>query len=335
MSPRGNRISRDDLETRGKGKQMHYQPASRSFYAIVAFGALLGAGGTVSLVASARQTPPSAAQSKKAMRSAPPLPAAAKQVPLPGFDKPGDVHRSQKGDPISTVDPQKQGHVILHEPDGDLKTGIYKARDVVYTEGDMKFTGQTAVYNENTLELDTRGSLVLDDPGHHVTGDKCHVFRTKRLAVMTGNIIITLKPTPPSPDAPANADREKQRQYPVIITCDHADDFYKKNFIVLKGHLIFKQMILKNNGKTVERTLTAEHAEYDGKTNKMHLFQPVNAYDSEGQKSDFEADVFVGTKEGEETLTSPGKMTVRFNPDEAPEDDTSADKTPPVPKPPK
>jgi lipopolysaccharide export system protein LptA len=307
---------------------MNHPPTSRSFYAVAVYGTLLVAGGTVSLVASARQSPPSSAQAKKAAQTTP-EPTTGKQVALPGFDKQGGVSGVQAGAPVSGTNPQSSAKVVLFGADGSEKTGISTARDVVYTEGDMKFTGQKAVYNSNTLELDTQGSLVLDDPKHHVTGDKSHVYRKKRLAVMTGSIVITLKPTPPDPNVPIDPDKAKQRQFPVIITCDNADDYYKKDFIILKGHLIFKQTIVKDNGKTVERTLTAEHGEYDGKTNTLHLFEPVKAYDSEGQKSDFEKDVFVGTKEGEETLTSPGKAQIIFNLDDASDDDAAADQSSP------
>lgn len=311
---------------------MSYQPASRSFYAIVAFGTLLAAGGAFSLVASARQSAPSAAQAKKAAQSVP-SPTTGRQTNLPGFDKTSDAHAGPAGAAIPGSDLQKQAHILLHEPDMNEKTGIAKGHDVVYTEGDMKFTGQTAVYNKNTLELEAQGSLELDDPKHHVTGDKSHVYRKKQLAVMTGSVVITLKPTPLDPNAPPNPDAAKQRQFPVIITCDRAEDSYKKDFIVLTGHLVFKQTILKDNGKMVERTLTAEHAEYDGRTSQLHLFQPVKAYDSEGQKSDFEKDVFVGTKEGEETLKSTGKSTTILNLDDVSNDDPAADKkdTPPPP----
>jgi len=293
----------------------------RSFYGFATVSTLLVAGGAISLVASARQSSPSPAQTKKVTQVIP-SPANVKQVPLPGFDKSG-----APASPSASGKAPQQGQVVLHEGNYSAKSGIAKGQDAVYTDGDMKFTGQSAVYNTNTLELDTTGNLVLDDPKHHVTGDKAHVDRNRHLAVMTGNIVITLKPTPPNPNIPVNPDAAKQRQYPVIITCDRAEDSYKKNFIVLTGHLIFKQTIVKDNGKTVERTVTSEHAEYDGKAEMLHLFQPVKAYDSEGQKWEIEKDAFVGTKEGEETLTTPGKSTLIFNSDEADDDDKAADKT--------
>lgn len=309
---------------------MNHPPTGRSIYAIAAFSTLLAAGGVVSMVASARQSPPTAAQAKKPAQTPPPT--KVKQVPLPGFDKPDATHPAPAGASGTNTPPERQGKVNLIDGDVDTKTGIGTGKNVVYTEGEMKFTGQSAVYNDNTKELVTQGNLVLDDPKHHVTGDKCHVYSSKRRAVMSGNIVITLKPSTPDPNLPNNSDRSKQSQYPVIITCDNADDYYKKNFIILTGHLVFKQMYMKNNGKMVERTVTADHAEYDGKANKLHLFKPVKSYDSDGQKGEFESDVFVGTKEGEETLTSSGKSNYQFILEEVPDDDTAPEDTTPEKK---
>ncbi|MCW3054210.1 MAG: hypothetical protein JWN14_3380 [Chthonomonadales bacterium] len=304
---------------------MNHLPIDRSFYGLATIGTLLLVAGTLSLVASARQSPPSPAQVKKVIPIAPPR-TANKPVTLPGLDKPSG---KQAGAPLPSAGPQKQGQGLLAMDDTDLneKSSLSKGKNFVYTEGDMKFTGMAAVYNKKSQELDAQGSLVLDDPKHHVTGDKSHVDTTKKLAVLTGNIVITLKPAPPDPNAPANQDAEKERKYPVIITCDRAEDSYKKDFIVLNGHLIFKQTIVKDDGKMVERTLTAEHAEYDGKANKLHLFQPVKAHDTEDQQTDFEKDVFVGTKEGETSLTSPGRSTTKFNLDNATDDAAGPDKT--------
>ncbi len=313
---------------------MTHQPFGRSFYGVVAFGALVAAGGTISLVASARQSAPSPSQTKRAAQTAPVSPAG-KQTALPGFGKSTDVHGTPAVAPSPTLETQKAAHIAMDDPDLNIKTGLTKGKNVVYTEGDMKFTGLTAVYNDKTKELDAQGSLELDDPKHHVTGDRSHVDRKKQMATIAGSVVITLKPTPPDPGVPADSDRAKQHQYPIIITCDRVQDAYKKEFIVLTGHLVFKQTIKKDDGKMVERTLTAEHAEYDGKTNTMHLFQPVKAFDSEGQKIDFEKDVYVGTKEGEETLKSTGHSTINFNLDDAKGDDPAADskETPPPPDP--
>ncbi len=306
----------------------HYSQ-SRSRFGFAALSLLTIAGGTLSLLASARQSPPTSASAKKAALSALP-PPAGKQPTLPGFDKTAEPRRNPlTALPVDTAQAtgsQKPADLVMEDPDVNLKTGINKGKNFIYTEGETRVTGAAATYNKKTKELDAQGKLELDDPKHHVTGDKSHVDRNAQLATITGSVVITLKPTPPDPGVPQDNDSAKQRQHPVIITCDRVDDHYKKDFIVLTGHLIFKQTITKDDGKTVERTMTADHAEYDGQANKLHLFQPVKASDTEGQNIEFEKDAYVGTKEGEETLTSTGKSKIKFNlddtknPDEKPAD---------------
>jgi hypothetical protein len=152
---------------------------------------------------------------------------------------------------------------------------------------------------------------------YDITLNQKNVERKIKLAVITGNVVIVLKPKEEEPKGPtvkvASDDGQdnkeklrKDRNRGGTITCDQVDDYYKKEFAILKGHLVFKQQITKENGDKVDRTLTSDHAEYDGKANKMHLFAPVKFHDSDGQEIEFEKDVYVGTKEGEETLDSKG-----------------------------
>ena len=58
----------------------------------------------------------------------------------------------------------------------------------------------------------------------------------------------------------------------------------------------------RSDGHFSQRTLTAEHAEFDGKTGTLHLFPPVDMKDTDNQSGHFDQDVFVGTKEGEESV---------------------------------
>lgn len=233
----------------------------------------------------------------------------ATAIPPPGKTAPG------LASPATSVDDPKRKYVGLEGAEWtvDEKTGITTARDFTYTEDDMVVTGAKARYNKNTSVLDANGNLVLDDPKHHVTGDKAHVdnSRKAKLAIFTGSVVIVLKPKAQPADAPAN-DVASEKGKGGTITCDRVDDYYKKQFVILRGHLTFKQKITKKDGHTVERTLTADHAEYDGKHDKMHLFVPVEMTDSDGQEAHFEQDVFVGTKEGEETLDSKGRTRLKI-----------------------
>jgi hypothetical protein len=211
--------------------------------------------------------------------------------------------------------------------DVDEKTGITTGHDFTYKEGDMVVTGANARYNKKTKVLDADGRLALDNPRQHVTGDKAHVDNSKKakLAVFTGSVVIVIKPKDRPADAGAN-EVAGEKGKGGTITCDRVDDYYKKDFAILTGHLTFKQKITKKDGGMVERTLTADHAEYDGKHDKMHLFPPVDVKDTDGQEAHFTTDALVGTKEGEETLESKGKISLKILLDDDADDsgDTSA-----------
>ena len=234
----------------------------------------------------------------------------------------------------ATGDSQKHADLDLLDPTVDERTGITTGRDVVYKEDDMVVTGAKARYtrfNKNTGMLEAEGNLVLDDPKYHITGDKASYDNraNAKIAIVTGTVVIVIKPKDkPSDTNPS--DVAKQKSNGATIYCDRLDYFRNKKFVVLTGHLIFKQTITKDNGRTVERTMTAEHAEHDQKADKMHLFAPVEVKDTDDQEGHFDKDVFVGTKEGEETLQSSGRFKGKINVDSDDADDTKG--TTPDPK---
>jgi len=257
--------------------------------------------------------------------------AQASQLPGPlPSDKTGTILPPAQP-PAKPNDPaQKYGQFQAASGTVDENTGMITARDFVYTVDDMKVTGVNGRYNKDTKVLDAENNLALDNPKHHVTGDKAHVDNGKaKLAVFTGNVVIVIKPKDKSAEL-GSADIASEKSKGGTITCDHVDDYYKKQFVILRGHLTFKQKITKKNGATVERTLTADHAEYDGKNDKMHLFAPVELVDTDDQKGHFKDDVFIGTKEGEETLKTDGPANFIFIIPEDKDDseDTPAGKTP-------
>lgn len=278
--------------------------ASRSLMLLLTLAA--GVGGTLHAVA--RQTPP-----KKA--DAPPKPQSGVKTP-------------------------KMAGLTMDDPQYDEKTDFLVGTNFVYTEDDMQVTGNRARYNKASKKLLAEGNLVMEDKKYRMTGDKADVDNSKgkKLAIIIGNVKILIKPKE-KPAAPvgtttgtSNGEKENNenvgdtRRRGGTITCDRVESFYKKEFSKLFGNLVFKQTITKK-GKEIERTLTAEHAEYDGKAEKLTLFPPVKGSDTDGQEMEFSEIVYVGTKEGEENLESKrGKFTFRVEEDE--EDDG---KTPPPP----
>jgi hypothetical protein len=237
------------------------------------------------------------------------------QTQTPATRLPGDTAvPGQRGAPTGKADDpaKKMGSIDAEDYTLDEKTGVITARDFTYRADDMTVTGAKGRYNKNSKVLDAESNLVMDDPEHHVTGDKAHVDNGKaKLSIFTGSVIVVVKPKD-KPAAAGGSDVADEKGNGGTITCDRVEDYYKRKFVILIGHLTFKQTITKKDGSTVDRTLTAEHAEYDGKTDKMHLFAPVDLKDTDNQEGHFKKDVFVGTKEGEETLKTEGPGHIIF-----------------------
>ena len=248
----------------------------------------------------------------------------------------------------------------------DEQTGIDTGRDFTYRSEDMVVTGTKARWEDKKKFLQAEGSLVMEDTKNRITADKADVddSKGKKLAILTGNVVIVVKPSkpeaatpnpapapgakqglqpaavvPPPAEAAEKPEPEKQereeasqtRKRGIVITCDRAENFYKRKFSILRGNLVFKQKITKKDGTTVERTLRAEHAEFDAKADRLLLFAPVEGRDTEGREISFEKEVIVGTKEGAETLKSEGKVRIKV-PVEEEEEEAEGDKPPVTPR---
>ena len=273
--------------------------------------------------AAARQTPPKTAPGTKPPIPSPSDPRPRQPAPPPPAAKTGPPPAANTNTPalpniLPPKPPEDYVYLDLHNLKSNEKTGISTGTDFKYTEKDTVITGDKARYDRRNEILDTESNLVLDDPKHHATGDKAHIERNKHLAIITGNVIIVLKPetAPPDPNAAPNPDKDRQnaqdeKKRGGTITCDRVEDFYQRKFSVLNGHLVFKQRFVNDKGETVERTMTADHAEYDGKKDLLHLFGPVDFQDSEGQEMHTKEDVIVGTKEGEETTEYKGPVIIK------------------------
>lgn len=305
------------------------------------------------------------------------LQAAARQSVLP-TSKPNPKSKIQNPKSPSTSEPaQERSNFTGKNWKHDERTGTGTIEDFSWRpdpngdNADASVTGDSGRYDTKKKLFFAEGRLVFDDAKHHVTGDKADISygKSKKLAIITGHVIIVLKPDKPAhgeaapavvpavatskgevgvaPVTPPAAsqktddsgnDLSKERGHGVTITCDRVDDYYGKKFVIMRGNLVFKQHLVKGNGHAVDRTMTAEHAEYDGNAEKMHLFAPVKAHDSDGESLTFDKDVIVGTKEGEETLETTGQVNGKdiLNPDEEGGDSTdntsiAAEKTSPAP----
>lgn len=230
------------------------------------------------------------------------------------------------------------------------------ARRFIYRMKDTTLTGDAVRYDRKKQLLDAEGSLVLNDGEHHMTGRKAHVdyARSKRLAVITGDVVIQIKaksdaagaangsggastsnkpPVKPAA-APTNAASDdtgniaKERGRGGTLTCDRVDYYYapERKFAIATGNVVFKQRITQKDGHVVERTFKVEHAEYDGKNERLVAFPPVDVTDSDREEMHFQDKVIIGTKEGAETLETKGsfKGLNLLGPDEDENSDTTA-----------
>ena len=253
--------------------------------------------------------------------------------------------------------PNPEDVLFSEESHEDEKTGIFILHNWKYTRDDMVVTGANAIYNREKDVLDTDQPIVMDDKKYHLTAQTAHIEHVKdnrklRSVQLTGHVVMVMKPeapetsvrqggpvptpeaappaapTPAAPPAKADDDKRGQdakdsRKHGGTAYCDKL--LYKTydKFSTLTGSVVFKQSFEqkddeKNTVKQVERTLTCEHAENDGKANQLHLFKPVHFKSNQDEKMDTPEDVIVGTKEGEETMTM-HNSTFRFK--SQPEDD--------------
>ena len=216
----------------------------------------------------------------------------------------------------------------------DEQTGIGTGHDFIYKTGDTVITGDNARYDKNKEILDADSHLVMDDPQRHVTGDKSHVDRGKALLVATGNVVLTMKPEATAPGADKGENVAGAKKQGGVITCDQVDSYYKRKFNILRGHLTFKQHILRPGKAPLDRTVTAEHAEYDGKKEILVLFAPVKGEDSDGSKFNSDKNpVTIGTKSGAERIEGVQGVLVFTTPEETDTDDsTPLPSAPPIVK---
>jgi lipopolysaccharide export system protein LptA len=268
--------------------------------------------------------------------------AQTSQTPSPAADK------GKLVPPSASSSTEKPFSNLVFNRHYVMSSDFAKGDDFIYTRGDAVTTGDHGHFKQidkKTHEgiLDANGNLVYDDPQHHATCDKAHIDMTTKLAIFTENVVLVLKPdkaanapAPPPPppsgaasaaatDTPPDKDVQGQKRHGVTVTCDRMEDQYKKKFIKLYGHLVFKQKFVDTDGKTVERTMTAEHAEYNGKSEIMVLFGPVDGHDSKGQEFHTTTDVTVGTKEGDENIEGIGPAKIIFLPQDDSEDNSDAD----------
>ena len=102
---------------------------------------------------------------------------------------------------VSPVSTPPLGYLLFHSKvwSSDSKTSITTGHDFEYKNGSRVITGDNCRYDQSVHDshiLDADGHLVMDEPEHHVTAQKVHVDEKQALAILTGGVVLTLKPAP-------------------------------------------------------------------------------------------------------------------------------------------
>lgn len=222
----------------------------------------------------------------------------------------------------------------LEEQQGKTRIG----EGLVIRDGDTVMTADRAEQDIEAQIIHATGNLRVTDPRVDLSADRLTIELKEKRAILEGNVKILVKPKE-SQEASAQPTSEETRSLktemrePVQITCDRAENLYQKKIITLTGNLKMVQM-LKENGKT--RTLTAQKAIYNSRTEQVQLVGDVHGVDEKGQELTA-PEILVSVKEGDEWLkiTQPGKMVILVEEEEetAEESPSASQPTPPAPPP--
>lgn len=208
----------------------------------------------------------------------------------------------------------KPWHITFDELVHNDATGEGEATRVVATsDEDTVIKADLFTWNDKKRTARATGNLHMSDDQADGTAEQADIeyARSKKLIVLTGKVVLTLKPRKPaSKDQPsaenaANGAADKAsdepglRDYPIEVTCDRVEYSYAraKRHAVLTGNLRAVQKL-----KDHTRTLTADRAEWFGAEEKAILYGPVRVEDTKGRKGETPEDVIIHTREGQESI---------------------------------
>jgi lipopolysaccharide export system protein LptA len=215
----------------------------------------------------------------------------------------------------------------LEEQQGKTRIG----EGLVIRDGDTIMTADRAEQDIEAQVIHASGNLKVTDPRVDISADKLTIELKEKRAVLEGNVKILVKPKQSEEQAAQPTSEETrslktEMREPVQITCDRAENLYQRKIITLTGNLKMVQ-ILKESGKT--RTLTAQKAVYNSRTEQVQLIGEVHGVDEKGQEL-IAPEILVSVKEGDEWLriSQPGKMVIFVEEEEETEETPTA--TPPA-----
>jgi len=212
---------------------------------------------------------------------------------------------------------------------------VLKVSDLQVLDGDTEMKAKSAELDNEQQHVVATGDLQMKDPRAELTGDKLEAWLDEKRAMLTGHVRLLVKPKENGEPKPADekksetgaqpSDEEEKftlenvKKYPIVITCDEIEYFYRRKTANLKGNLKATQTL--KNGKI--RTLTAQKAEYDQKKELLTLTGNVTIEFEKGKL--LTPKVVVSVKEGDEWFEAdPGSGIITVDEEEADEGDGRA-----------
>lgn len=204
---------------------------------------------------------------------------------------------------------------------------VLKVSDLQVLDGDTEMKAKSAELDNEQQHVVATGDLQMKDPRAELTGDKLEAWLDEKRAMLTGNVRLLVKPKENGEQKPAGDKKpetgtqppdeeekftlENVKKYPIVITCDEIEYFYRKKTANLKGNLKATQTL--KNGKI--RTLTAQKAEYDQKKEILTLTGNVTIEFEKGKL--LTPKVVVSVKEGDEWFEAdPGSGIITVDEEE-------------------
>jgi lipopolysaccharide export system protein LptA len=204
---------------------------------------------------------------------------------------------------------------------------VLKVSELQVLDGDTEMRAKSAELDNEQQHVIATGDLQLRDPRAELTGDKLEAWLDQKRAMLTGSVRLLVKPKLSEEQKPAGEKKtetgaqppeeeekftlENIKKYPVMITCDQIEYFYRKKTATLNGNLKATQTL--KNGKI--RTLTAEKADYDQKKEILTLTGNVVIEFEKGKL--LTPKVVVSVKEGDEWFEAdPGSGIITVDEEE-------------------
>lgn len=174
---------------------------------------------------------------------------------------------------------------------GAKKTVLMQG-DVVFTHGDTVIRSDEVVWDEEAKVATSPGKITITDPEIDISGDKGTGYFNKRLGVVEGRVVMTLKPRESGEPADTESIRGKLTQ-PTTITCAKLEYAYRTKIATATGGVVFRQK---------ERTARADRAVYDHRKELLTLSGNVRGEDEYKQTFAAPGTVVISLKKGDEWM---------------------------------